>query len=699
LIDLAFEVEKSATLPEGAFGRKAMNDTMSAAALGTSEGQSEAFEALLAYREQQEVELEELGATPEVSVLAAAPSQAAIEAARRVSAAAFKMIVDYETGGRAFYDNVIKQRPIWPKGSSGITIGFGYDLGYVSLGEYERDWATLIAGLSASQRSALAACVGFHSGKDSPAKLQALLQTVRDIVVSWEVSQIEFEAQTLPKFALLTQNALPNTDRLSGDCFGALVSLTFNRGASYSKPVNPANPKDRYFEMREIKKAMQGQDFARIPVLLKDMIRVWEGTQIEGGMKRRRNDEAALFLAGLAAGPEVSAEMSILEAGVAAAEAALPPEAESTTGKTDEDFWTETGEDELAAAAAEGFMIGVAAAGASWAADAVQPDYAHLGSLDQGVPFELTADDLALLARLNDFDVGVLGEDTPILFGLRGAGVVKDHTSGGVVLMDQRPDHVVPRCTIGVWHRREGKVSVFPGSTVPNQAAVAKFKADGSAGNLLATGLYHYVCGPHITSRTTPGCFLLRNPDMSKRVVVVRRSKDDLSYQKTDVVDRCAPGDNIHPAFFSNGSGFSSLGCQTVTGTFKEGVHSGPWAAFRKAAGLTDTDGEPGKRYLYMLLTGAEARIASRLRADGLAADPIAARRLRRIRFGSSSEAAKRLQAKLNLADPDGAMGPLSTETLHRAQAGIAGAQGSDGIYTPDMDAALGWQVFGALGI
>ncbi|OEO33123.1 hypothetical protein VW23_008140 [Devosia insulae DS-56] len=678
-----------------------MNDTVSAAALGTSEGHFEEFEALLAYREREleEVELENLA--PEASVLATAPSAEAIAAAARVSAAAFKLIVDYETGGRAFYDTVIKKRPIWPKGSSGITIGFGYDLGYVTLDEYQRDWATLIAGLSTSQRSALQACVGFHSGKDSEAKLKALLQTVLDITVPWEMAEVEFKAQTLPKFSLLTQSALPNTDRLSGDCFGTLVSLTFNRGASYSKAHNPAtDSKDRFREMRAIKAAMAAQNFADIPKQLKAMIRIWVGTSIAEGMKRRRNDEAALFLTGLAGGPTISSEASMLEAGVAAADAALPPEAESTTGKTDEDFWTETGEDELAAAAAEGFMIGVAGVGATWASDEVQPDYAHLGgNLTQGVPFELTADDLALLARLNDFNVDALGNGAPILFGLRGAGVVKDHASGGIVLMDQRPDHVVPRCTIGVWHRAEGKLSVFPGSTVPNQAAVAKFKADGSAGNLLATGLYNYVCGPHITSRETPGCFLLRNPDMSKRVVVVRRSKNDLTYDKTDVVDRCAPGDNIHPAFFSNASGFSSLGCQTVTGTFKDGVHSGPWAAFRKAAGLTDKDGEPGKRYLYMLLTGAEARIASRLRLDGLAADPIAARRLRRIRFGSSSEAAKRLQGKLNLSDPDGAMGPLSTETLHKAQAGMAGARGSDGIFTPDMDAALGWQVFGALGI
>lgn len=677
-----------------------MNDEANSPGLGISAAELEQLEALLAYRERQELELEDLALEAGVSASASGPSEAANAAANRVSATAFKLIVDYETGGRSYYDNIIKKRPIWPKASSGITIGFGYDLGYVTADEYQRDWAELIGQLSSSQRAALLACVGFNSGKDSAAKMQSLLATVRDIVVDWDTSQKVFKAQTLPKFALMTQNALPNTDKLNGDCFGVLVSLTFNRGPSFSKAHNPAkDPKDRYREMRAIKAAMQALKFADIPRLLTDMIRIWKDTAIADGMKRRRNDEAALFLTGLAAGTVASLEAPAFDIGVAAESAELPPDAQSTTGKTDEDFWTETGEDELAAAALDGFMVGVSAAGATWAADGVQPDYSHLGELTQGVPFELTADDLGLLARLNDFDVGKLGDDTPILFGLRGAGVVKDHTTGGIVLMDQRPDHVVPRCTIGVWDRRSGKVSVFPGSTVPNQAAVAKFKADGSAGNLLATGLYHYVCGPHITSRTTPGCFLLRDKDGAKLVVVVRRSKDDLSYQKTDVVDRCAPGDNIHPAFFSNGSGFSSLGCQTITGTFKDGVHSGPWASFRKAAGLSDNDGEPGRRYLYMLLTGAEARIASRLRLDGMAGDPIAARRLRRLRFGSSGAAAERLQGKLNISKPDGDLGPFTSETLHRFQSGMAGARGSDGIFTPDQDTALGWQVFGALGI
>jgi hypothetical protein len=531
--------------------------------------------------------------------------------------------------------------------------------------------------------------------------MQALVASVSDVTVSWDVSLAVYKARTLPTFAWLTFNALPNCDALNGDCFGVLVSLTFNRGASYSKAQNAAKDAlDRYREMRAIKAAMIAKRFADIPAQIKAMTRIWVGTPVETGMRRRRADEAALFLDGLATGaPAVVADASAFATQATIAAAPSASDAVSADTPSDENIWTDVTEDDLTAQAESGLFVGIASVGATWAPDAVQPDYAHLGDgLPRSVPFTLSAADLELLAALNDFNVGALG-DTPILFGLRGAGVVKDHGDpGGIVLLDQRPDHILPRCTIGVWNVKARTLAVFPGSTVPNQSAVATFLASGTAGNLLPTGLYDYVCGPHVTKRTTPGCFLLRKPDMSKRVVVVRRSKDDLIYEKTDVVDRCAPGDNIHPAFFSRPTGFSSFGCQTVTGSFKDGAHSGPWAAFRRAAGLTDADGEPGKRFLYMLLTGAEARLASRMRLDGVAGDPLATRRLRRLRAGSSGDASRRLQVRLQLTGPEAGLGPVTVEALHRMQAGQPGAAGSDGIFTPDLDASFDWDVFGSPG-
>jgi hypothetical protein len=655
--------------------------------IGLTPTEIESVIATLGYREREEVAAEtavEFG-----PAVAAAPSEQALAAAARVSDKAFKLIVDYETGGRAFYENIIKSRPIWPKAASGVTIGFGYDLGYVSLAEYRRDWANVIATLTPSQKSAMESCIGVHGGKDSPLMMQSLLAQVKDIVFSWDESKIIFKAKTLPKFALLTEHSLSNCGLLNGDCFGVLVSLTFNRGASYSTPQKPGDQKDRYREMRAIQADMAAKNFGDIPKQIKAMARLWVGTAVETGLRRRRFDEAELFAAGLAAGL------------VAAAPGGVDTLAAAAEELHDDEQWEEMTEDDVGAQALDGSMFTASAVGAKWAADDVQPDYAHLGTgLPTGLAFTLTAEDLALLAALNDFDPSA-ADDAPILFGLRGAGVVKDHqASGGIVLIDRRPDHSAPRCVIGVWNRASGAVSVFPGSTVPNAAAVAKYKNTRSSGNLLPTGFYTYRCGPHTTkNQSTPGAFLLRNADMSHQTVVVRRSVDDLVYERSDVVHRCQPGDNIHPTYYSEPVAFSSFGCQTVVGTSKNGAHSGPWKAFRAAAGFTTAEGEPGKTFLYMLLTGAEARMASALRTGGLASDKIALRRLRRLRAGSSGDAVKALQKQLGLANPDGHFGPNTSVALHDLQKRLPALTGSDGILTPDLHDAQGWAFLAAIGV
>ena len=678
--------------------------------MGETEGGRAEFdgeiEALQAYQEPQvESREQQPEALPAVLKESSDPDRPWTE---RLSKRATDLIIEYETGGRSYYERKYRSRAVWPKGQSGITIGCGYDLGYVSTATFEADWAALLGGLTTAQRSALAACIDRHSGKDSAAAMLALLASVQDIVVSWEAALAVFFQSTLPKFAAMTAGALPNSDLLNGDCFGALVSLTFNRGASYSKAHNLArDPLDRYREMRAIKSLMGQTQFSGIPAQIRSMVRIWVDTDIEAGMRRRRMDEALLFAEGLATG-EAEGSLAV-EAESAAAlshlplsgivllkNADLPESADSWDGPSDEDFWSDTGEDEIAEIANKQVVPGSRATGATWAPDQVQPDYSHLGSdLPLGGAFALKAADLALLAGLNDFDLDALGPDTPILFALRGAAIVKDHGDpAGIVLIDQRPDHVAPRCTMGVWDRHGDKLRVFPGSTVPNREAVASYKATRTAGNLLATGLYHYICGAHTTKRrSTPGAFLLRKPDASKRVVIVRRTIDNLIYERGDIVHPCAPGDNIHPTFFLNASGFSSLGCQTVVGTY-DGSHQGPWARFRQAAGFTDNDGVPGKRFMYMLLTGAEARIAAQLRVDGLAGDPIALRRLRRLRFGSEGEATKRLQTKLGLPDPDGSFGRNTAEALHVHQSRAAQPAGSDGIYSPAMDENLGWAIF-----
>ena len=371
------------------------------------------------------------------------------------------------------------------------------------------------------------------------------------------------------------------------------------------------------------------------------------------------------------------------------------------SGISDEDHWVDQTEEEVWArvrAQSPEFAAARArlAAQVKWPADEASCDYAHLQSaLPAGVNFALSAADLEFLSVANDFPAAETG-NRPVLFGLRGAAIVSGDSSGDgawrdeVILQDRRPNHFDARCVMGVWSRTTGKIAVYPGSTVPNADAVTQWLTSRDAGNMLPAGFYRYICGEH---NGRPGCFLLRKPDGSKRSVIVRRSSDNLIYENTDVVDNCQPGDNIHPAFSDNPSWFSSLGCQVVIGkATTSGQHAGPWSQFRRSAGLTDGNGEPGAAFVYMLLTGREALLASQLRQSSQTHDPVAQSALRRLRFGSSGAAVKLLQAKLG-AVADGGFGAATAELLHAMQRSLAQGR-SDGIYTPKLDEALGWGVF-----
>ena len=261
--------------------------------------ESAELEALLGYREAEEFEAAENRSEPAPGGIFAF---AGMGPARSISKRATELIIDYETGGRAYYERHFRSRPVWPKASSGITIGCGYDLGYVTRSAFEADWAPLLETLPPQQRTALAACVGFHSGKHPDERMRTLLGTVQEVTVPWDTALAVFTERTLPLYIGKTAKALPNTEKLNGDCFGALVSLTFNRGASYGRGHDRAKDRvDRYREMRAIKALMLRQRFAQIPEQIRAMARVWAGTAIERGMRRRRFDEAKLFAEGLAA--------------------------------------------------------------------------------------------------------------------------------------------------------------------------------------------------------------------------------------------------------------------------------------------------------------------------------------------------------------------------------------------------------------
>ncbi|MCP1832848.1 pesticin C-terminus-like muramidase [Bradyrhizobium sp. USDA 4545] len=202
-----------------------------------------------------------------------------------ISRAAFDLIVDEEVSGRETYDKKYVH-PEKPGGQSGVTVGIGYDCGYYSAAQIRRDWG---GHLSQAMVDALASCAGIRGD----AAFAACDRVHSIVAVPWDAAIAVFSNVSIPKYLASTRNGLPNFDALPPDCKGALLSLVYNRGASFTTAG------DRYSEMRAIRAAMAASNFASIPALFRRMKRLWTTKSVRG-VALRREHEARLFEQGLA---------------------------------------------------------------------------------------------------------------------------------------------------------------------------------------------------------------------------------------------------------------------------------------------------------------------------------------------------------------------------------------------------------------
>jgi hypothetical protein len=156
-------------------------------------------------------------------------------------------------------------------------------VGYSTPTVIQGDWGNK---LSTVMVAALEAVAGIHG---TPAASHA--HELRGVVtVPWKDAMAVFIGRDMPKWEAIVYRALPNTDKLAPDSFGALVSLAYNRGPSFS------NAGDRYREMRAIHSHMAFSEFSKIPDDFRSMRRLWPNVT---GLRNRRDHEAALFEKGL----------------------------------------------------------------------------------------------------------------------------------------------------------------------------------------------------------------------------------------------------------------------------------------------------------------------------------------------------------------------------------------------------------------
>lgn len=191
------------------------------------------------------------------------------------SPASILMLEGFEIGSR--YDPRIS----WPGGASGLTIGCGYDLGYSSAARIGLDWFDLPAA-TVTRLKVYAGLTGTTA--------QAALAGTASIEVPEAIGRAVFEQIDIPRWIANTSAVFPHCDQLSGDSFGALVSLCFNRGTSIVGPTRT--------EMAQIRNAMGAGRPDLVPNLIRAMKRLWIGKGLDG-LLLRRDAEAALFEEGL----------------------------------------------------------------------------------------------------------------------------------------------------------------------------------------------------------------------------------------------------------------------------------------------------------------------------------------------------------------------------------------------------------------
>jgi GH24 family phage-related lysozyme (muramidase) len=189
-------------------------------------------------------------------------------------------VINFETGGMNYYNKVLR-KPTFPGGASGVTIGIGADLGYMTQNEFDTYFAKYF---TAEERKALKGVIGY---KGVTAK--SALGRVKHIIFEWEDAKEAFIEWTLPKFWKLANRIWPGLHLLRESAQIALVSIVFNRGASLTGSTRR--------EMRNLVEAVKNKDYDHMAREVKSMKRLWENKGLNG-LLLRRDAEAAMILQG-----------------------------------------------------------------------------------------------------------------------------------------------------------------------------------------------------------------------------------------------------------------------------------------------------------------------------------------------------------------------------------------------------------------
>lgn len=289
--------------------------------------------------------------------------------------------------------------------------------------------------------------------------------------------------------------------------------------------------------------------------------------------------------------------------------------------------------------------------------------------------FQVNQELLQQLMHINQFAIPTVDL---ILVGIRGAIVNNPNNQDfedahQLNLMDV--NYINPRCTILQWRIADGMIAAFPASTVPHQSNIKSALLRGGAGaNSLITGFFKdYRKGMHKNGKPTGHEAFRQNAPHP-----IRRTSDDLDFDKDDRIEYENPQDNIHCGWFDGLSSttYASAGCQVIMGFPKcerRDKNIGPWKAFH-----SNTYSIAQNSFPYVLVNGTEVFSL----ANGTNTNKA------KLRYGSSGPIVETLQNKLKALNfyegiVDGDFSERTMKAVVAFQKQAFGRSGADGVVGP----------------
>jgi hypothetical protein len=183
------------------------------------------------------------------------------------------LIIEPEVSSEAVYNQRFTA-PIWPGGTSGITIGLGYDIGHQNQLQVQKDLAGLCSPAEIERISKYCGVIGI--------KCKQYLYDLRTFHFSWDKACKLFYYTSIKRYARMAANCYDELETLHPYEQTAIVGLVYNRGVSLKG--------DRRKEMVQLVHAIKEDDDKLMATLIRNMKRLWGEDQ--RGLRIRREKEA-----------------------------------------------------------------------------------------------------------------------------------------------------------------------------------------------------------------------------------------------------------------------------------------------------------------------------------------------------------------------------------------------------------------------